>query len=408
MSNRWLSARIAWRYLRAPKSHSAVSAIAAISVTGVAVATAAIVCVLSVFNGFQSLLTEKFNILTPDLAVSPAEGKVFADADSIVRLLSEVEGVAMVMPAVVDNALAIVEGREMPVTLRGVDTSVYPLMTSVDSILLGGNKLAAMSEGEVVASVGVASQLGIHSSGAGMLLFAPRREGRVNLSNPMTSFLTDSVMVADVFQAMQSDYDDDNVICSIDVARSLFQYDREATGIEVRLAEGADLRDVAASVRSVLGKGAIVRDRYEQQEVSFRMVTIEKWVTFLLLSFILVIAFFNIISTLCMLIIEKEESAEVLSALGMSRGRIGAVFGWESMMVSLLGGLAGVVVGVILCLLQEKFGLIGLGGDPGSMMIESYPVVVKWADVLISLLPVAVIGLVTALISGVFARSRIR
>lgn len=407
MRNRGLSARIAWRYLRAPKSHSAVSAISAISVTGVAVATAAIVCVLSVFNGFQSLLTEKFDILTPDLVVSPARGKVFADSDSIARIISGVGGVEMAMPSVVDNALAIVGGREMPVTLRGVDTALYPLMTSVDSIMFGGRSLASVSPGEVVASVGVASQLGIHTPGVRMLLFAPRREGRVNLSNPVASFLTDSVDVADVFQAMQSDYDENNVICHIDVARSLFQYDREASVVEVRLAEGAGLGRVAEDVRNALGPEAVVKDRFQQQEISFRMVTIEKWVTFLLLSFILVIAFFNIISTLCMLIIEKEESMSVLSALGMSRRGIGALFGWESLMVSLLGGIAGVALGVALCLLQQKFGLIGLGGDPESMMIDAYPVVVELSDVLLSLVPVVIIGGLTSLISSFFARSRI-
>lgn len=406
MSSRALPLRIAWRYLRAPKSHSAVSAISIISVVGVAVATAAIICVLSVFNGFRAILTDKLDILAPDVSVTPAQGKTFNDGDSLAGVIASLPGVEMAVPAVVDNALAIVDAREMPVTLRGVDMERYPKITSIDSIVTGGHTLAQLDKKDVITSVGVARQLGFYNGDVPMLIFAPRREGRVNLANPVSSFLTDSVNVADIFQAMQNEYDEKTVICDINTARELFQYDTEATVVEVRTAPDADFRKVADDIRAHLGPSVIVKDRLQQQEINFRMVEIEKWVSFLLLIFILIIASFNIISTLCMLVLEKQQSMATLSALGMSRRGIGTVFWWENMYVTLIGGLSGILAGLILCLMQQYFGIIRLGGDPASLVIQAYPVKVIWSDIVIALLPVVAIGLAAAFTASAFARSR--
>ncbi|MEZ3531497.1 MAG: ABC transporter permease [Muribaculaceae bacterium] len=402
-----LPARIAWRYLRAPKSHSAVSAISIVSVVGVAVATAAIICVLSVFNGFRGLLNDKLDTLAPDVLITPAKGKTFANADSIADIVADMPSVEEVMPAVVDNALAISESREMPVTLRGVDPEAYARITSVDSIIFEGAKMKDLTPADAVVSVGTGQQLAIYATGGTLLLFAPRREGRVNLANPMSSFLTDSVSVAGIFQAMQSDYDNNTVICDITTARNLFQYTTEATQLEVKATPGTDLPALASDIELSLGPNALAKDRARQQQTNFRMVEIEKWVTFLLLIFILLIASFNIISTLCMLIIEKQHSMATLSALGMSRKSIGATFWWESMYVSMSGGIAGIITGLALCLIQEHFGLIKLGGDPEAMIITAYPVAVEWSDVLIALAPVTIIGLAAASIASAFARSRI-
>ena len=218
----------------------------------------------------------------------------------------------------------------------------------------------------------------------------------MNLANPMSSFLTDSVSVAGIFQAMQSDYDNNTVICDITTARNLFQYTTEATQLEVKATPGTDLPALASDIELSLGPNALAKDRARQQQTNFRMVEIEKWVTFLLLIFILLIASFNIISTLCMLIIEKQHSMATLSALGMSRKSIGATFWWESMYVSMSGGIAGIITGLALCLIQEHFGLIKLGGDPEAMIITAYPVAVEWSDVLIALAPVTIIGLAAA------------
>lgn len=402
-----LPARIAWRYLRAPKSHSAVSAISIISVVGVAIATAAIVCVLSVFNGFRGLLSDTLDLLAPDVLVTPATGKTFADADSLLNIINKIDGVGTAMPTVTDNALAIYNAKEMPITLRGVVPEIYSEITEIDSLFVNGEGIADYSPDDAAVSVGVAQQLGTGAGSEGLFLFAPRREGRVNLSNPMASFLTDSVSVRGIFQSLQSEYDENTVICDISTARELFQYTTEATAIEINTDPDADISGVASEINKALGEKAVVKDRFQQQETHFRMVNIEKWMTFLLLIFILMIASFNIISTLCMLIIEKQSSMATMSALGMSRRQIGKTFWWESIYVSLAGGVGGIIIGVALCLIQEKFGLIKLGGDPDILVVHAYPVIVEWSDLLVALIPVAVIGIITAWISAVFARSRV-
>lgn len=402
-----LPARIAWRYLRAPKSHSAVSAISIISVVGVAIATAAIVCVLSVFNGFRGLLSDTLDLLAPDVLVTPATGKTFADADSLLNIINKIDGVGTAMPTVTDNALAIYNAKEMPITLRGVVPEIYSEITEIDSLFVNGEGIAGYSPDDAAVSVGVAQQLGTGAGSEGLFLFAPRREGRVNLSNPMASFLTDSVSVRGIFQSLQSEYDENTVICDISTARELFQYTTEATAIEINTDPDSDISGVASEIHKALGEKAVVKDRFQQQETHFRMVNIEKWMTFLLLIFILMIASFNIISTLCMLIIEKQSSMATMSALGMNRRQIGKTLWWESIYVSLAGGIGGIIIGVALCLIQEKFGLIKLGGDPDILVVHAYPVIVEWSDLLVALIPVAVIGIITAWISAAFARSRV-
>lgn len=402
-----LPARIAWRYLRAPKSHSAVSAISIISVVGVAIATAAIVCVLSVFNGFRGLLSDTLDLLAPDVLVTPATGKTFADADSLLNIINKIDGVGTAMPTVTDNALAIYNAKEMPITLRGVVPEIYSEITEIDSLFVNGEGIAGYSPDDAAVSVGVAQQLGTGAGSEGLFLFAPRREGRVNLSNPMASFLTDSVSVRGIFQSLQSEYDENTVICDISTARELFQYTTEATAIEINTDPDADISGVASEINKALGEKVVVKDRFQQQETHFRMVNIEKWMTFLLLIFILMIASFNIISTLCMLIIEKQSSMATMSALGMNRRQIGKTFWWESIYVSLAGGIGGIIIGVALCLIQEKFGLIKLGGDPDILVVHAYPVIMEWSDLLVALIPVAAIGIITAWISAAFARSRV-
>lgn len=408
MSLDTLPTHIAWRYLWAPKSHSAVSAIAITSVVGVAVATAAIVCVLSVFNGFRGLLNHSLDTLSPDVMVTPSSGKTFSEPDLIIGRINKIDGVETAMPSVSDNALAFSNGREMPVTIHGVEPKTFARITAVDSIIIDGTPPSRFATRDAAIAIGIARQLAATSaSGEHLFIFAPKREGRVNLANPMTSFVTDSVQVAAIFQTMQSEYDENTIICDIGIARDLFQYTTQATAVEVMAKPGMSPQKLADKIRLQLGDIAIVKDRIQQQEMNFRMVSIEKWVTFLLTVFILMIASFNIISTLCMLILEKQQSMATLSSLGMRRKSIGRIFWWESIYVSLLGGFSGIAAGLLLCLVQQHLGLIKLSGDPESMLVTTYPVAVAWTDILIAIAPVIIIGLFTACISSAFAKSRI-
>lgn len=404
------------------------SAIAAISIAGVAIATAAVVCVLSVFNGFRSVLEVKFDTMAADIVVSPAKGKVISSPDSMQTLLGEMKEIEAVMPVVTDKALAIFNGRELPVTIKGVDPDMMGEVTGIRQTIQPGGRLPApyyeeMPEfeyyedyeaymantprPEALPSIGAAVRLGNLLEGDDFLLFAPRREGRYNPANPLASFVTDSVKATGVFETKQREYDEDMVIVPIGLARHLFQYDGEASTLEIKLRQGADLKAVKEKVSGMLGNGVRVRDRAELQEINFRMINIEKWVSFLLLVFILMIAGFNIISTMTMLVLEKRRQMSVMNALGMRKGRIGSVFGNESVMVSLIGGIIGILLGVALCWLQQEYGLIRLAGDPSKLLMTVYPVKLIWSDVALAFVPCVVLGFVSALIASSFARSRI-
>lgn len=403
-----LALKIAWRYLTSPKSHGTVSAISIISVVGVAVATAAIVIVLSVFNGFRLHLNSRLDTLTADVSISPSRGKTIVNADSLAMTLENLPGVSIAMPSISDNALVIANSREMPIMLRGIYPEQFSIITSIDTLLLDGNPIANYNPSQSSLSVGVAQRLGIYSIDEEIVIFAPRRIGRINTANPATSFLSDSLQVSSVFRSLQDEFDDNTIFCDISTARNLFQYDTEATSLEIKASDGYDISRLTTELSEFLGEDFIVKDRFRQQEVNFRMVSVEKWLTFLLLAFILLIASFNIIATLCMLIVEKQNSLTTLSDIGMSRRQIGAVFWWESILVTLSGAVSGIVIGVILSLLQEKFSLIKLAGDPETLIITAYPVAVEWVDLAITCIPIAIIGIITAFISRSFAISLVR
>ncbi|MDE5871560.1 MAG: ABC transporter permease [Muribaculaceae bacterium] len=399
---------IALRYLFGKKSHSAVNAIAFVSVAGVAVATAAVVCVLSVFNGFQSVLTERLDTLSPDIMVSPGRGKTIANGDSLAAEIRKIKGVEVATPTLTDNALGFYNGRETPVTLKGVIPEEYSKVTAIDSLMLtGGSTLQeAETTNPALLSIGLAYKLSMFDYSEPLMVFAPKRTGRFNPANPAAAFVMDSLYVADVFQSMQDTYDENCVFTDIYLVRDLLLYDREATAIEIKAVPGSDVGRILDDISATIGADYIVKDRLMLQEVNFRMVQIEKWMTFLLLFFILVIASFNIVSTLSMLVLEKQDSMRSMAAIGMNRRQIAGVFRWESVLVSLFGAVIGLALGAALCLLQENFGLITIanGGIEGTAI--AYPVKLETTDMLITILPISVITAVCALVAGAFAKSR--
>lgn len=414
-----LSAAIAWRYLISKKSYAAVGTISTVSVCAMAVATAAIICVLSVFNGFRQIIGEKLDSLAPDIMVSPAAGKVFDNADALAARISSIKGVSTATPTLSDKALVICNGKETPVTLKGVRPDAYSQVTAIKTLIpeeYGSymspqvNPASSSPEDEespveAILSVGIASRLQAYP-GQGAILFAPRREGRVNLANPAASFLTDSITVRGVYRSDQSQYDEDGMIIPLEAARKLFMYDTQASAIEAKLTPETSPEATRDQIAKAIGSGYVVKDRLQQQEMNFRMISIEKWVSFLLLSFILLIAGFNIISSLSMLVIEKEEAISTFKALGMSRRRIGRIFAWESIYVSLAGGIAGILLGVSLCLVQQHFGLIRIAGDADMSIIQAYPVALNTFDILATALISMGLAAVSAFITAAFARSK--
>lgn len=401
-----LALRIALRYLFARKSHSAVNVISIISTAGIAVASMAIICVLSVFNGFSDLAAERQSAVDPDLLVTPVSGKVFDGADSLVEELTRIPGVKMVAPVLSERALAISAGTQMPVKVKGVPAP-YSGVSSISTLVIDGIMVDDTSgmpddgRNYALLSVGTAISTGARPSMEQPLyLTVPRRVGRINPAFPLGAFLTDTLFVSGVFQTNEPEYDEDLVIVPLHVARKLFGYTTQASALEIALDPKAGQKQVIAAIEEALGPGFIVADRLRQQETAFRMIEIEKWITFLMLLFVLVMASFNILSTMSMLIIEKEANLKVMKAMGASLSLIRRIFHLEGLLIALIGGLAGIVTGTALCLAQQKWGFISLGGDHSKMSVIAYPCRLEVSDILVTVLVVLVIGIISGFIAS--------
>jgi ABC-type lipoprotein release transport system permease subunit len=404
-----LPLRIAWRYLVSKKGHQAVNIISIVAVCGVVVATAALICVLSVFNGFRGLIMGKLAMLDPQVAITATLGKTINDADSVIDVVTAMPGVERAVPVVEDQALAMYAQYQMPVRLKGVPDD-YNTINDVDSVIVDGVwKLRDQVSRFAVAGAGPAVRLCVRPEFLGMVrLYAPQRQGCVNIANPMGAFRQDSLFVAGIFQLQQNSYDADLIYVPLDMARQLFDYETEATQVEVKLATGANEQQVMRSIANALGSGYQVKNRLMQQSEAYRLVNIEKWMAFLLLAFILVIATFNVISTLSLLIIEKDDSIATLRALGANDRQISRIFVLQGWLITLAGAVTGVIIGLILCFCQQQFGWLRLSGDPANMIISAYPVEVQWMDVLVTLALVAAVGLLTSLITALIMRRRLK
>lgn len=377
-----LSWRIACRYLLSRKSHNAVNVISIVSVAGVAVATAAIVIVMSVFNGFTLLAAKHLSEMDPDVKIVPVRGKTIANGDSVAAALLNIEGVAAAQPVIEERALATAGSKQMPVIFKGVGAD-YGLVSHIDSLMIDGQRLAypygiAGMQPSVGVALGLDARPGVSAS---VDLYAPRRHGRINPANPQASFRKAEFMVTGVFQVNQPEYDSEYVIIPIEEARRLLGYAHESTAVEVS-AQGDPSR-AARIIAESLGPELKALSRSQQEEVSFRMIAIEKWVTFLMLAFILVIASFNIVSTLSLLVIEKRENMATLRSLGATSSMIRGIFMRQGWLITMAGGLAGIALGTTLSLAQQWGKFIKLNGDPSQLTIDSYPVSVRPMDLLL-------------------------
>lgn len=404
-----LAIKIAMRYLRSKKAHNAVNIISIISTCGVVVTTAALICVLSVFNGFKGLIMGRLAMLDPEIAISATQGKAMADADSVIAVAQSVKGVRQAVPVVEDNALAIFADYQMPVRLRGVPDG-YDRINGIDSVMVDG-EFKLRDEVSRYGVIGVGPALKLHAR-PGLLrmvqLYAPQRQGSVNMANPMDAFRNDSVFVSGVFQMQQNGYDADLIYVPIDLARELFDYTSEATRIELSLDSTASEAAVMQQLEQCLGPAYMVQNRLMQQATAYRLVNVEKWVTFLLLAFIMIIATFNVISTLSLLIIEKDESIRTFRSLGATNKLITQIFVAEGWLIALVGAVSGVALGLALCLCQQQFGWLKMQGDESLMVVRAYPVQVEWTDVAVAFALVAAIGLLTSLVTSLTMRRRLR
>ena len=388
---------IAKRYLFSKKSHNAINVISGVSVCGVALATLALVCTLSVFNGFQDLVTTMFTAFDPELKITAVSGKVFDAQDDRIQSLKQMPEVEVFSESLEDNVMVQYKDCQAMAVIKGVEDN-FRQLTAIDSILYGRGEMVLHDEVVAYAIPGI-ELVSILGTGVRFLdpleIYAPKRGSKINVASPASSFNSDYLHSSGlVFAVNQQKYDASYILTSLKFARDLFQYDTEVSSIELKLKEGANINKVQGRIASMLGKDFLVLNRYEQQADTYRIMEVEKLISYLFLTFILLIACFNVIGSLSMLIIDKRADVVTLRNLGANDETIKQIFLLEGCLISFLGALIGVVLGVALCLVQQEFGLISLGsGDSaGAFVVDAYPVNVQLTDVLLVLLTVLVIS----------------
>lgn len=386
---------VARRYLFSKKSTHVINIISIISMIGVAVATMALVIVLSVFNGFHDLVASLFTNFDPQLKVMPVEGKTVAADDPVLTKIKLLPQVDVATEAVEDHALAIYQDRQAMVTVKGVDDNFADL-THINDILYGDGSFSLHAANLEYGILGVrlAQTLGVGAQWDGfMRIYAPQKEGQLDMSNPEGGFVVDSLNSPGVlFSVKQSKYDKDYIITSIAFARRLFGQQGMVSSLEIRLKPGSDLDAVKKEMKNLAGTRFRVLDRYEQQEDTFRIMAIEKMIAYIFLTFILVVACFNIIGSLSMLIIDKKDDVYTLRNLGADNRQIARIFLFEGRMISAVGAVVGIGLGLLLCLLQQQYGLVKLGDSAGSFIIDAYPVSVHYTDVALIFVTVIAVG----------------
>lgn len=388
---------IARRYLFSKKSHNAINIISMVSVCGVVVATIALVCALSVYNGFNDLVSTLFSSFDPELKITPRTGKVFDPQDSQIEKVKKLPSIDVWCEVLEDNALVRYDNRQVVAVVKGVDKS-FEQLASIDSVLVDGNFILQDDVVDyAIPGIGMASALGVNAGYLSpMEFYAPKRDEKVNLSNPATSFQVSYAYAGAVFCINQQVYDENYILVPISLTRELFKYETEVSSIEIKLHPSSNFSSDKDEIASILGKDFIVQDRFEQQEASYKMMQIEKWMTFLILSFILAIALFNVVGSLSMLMIEKQEDVKTLRNMGASDSLISRIFLFEGWLIAGFGALIGILIGIILCLIQQEFGLLKLGQTTGAFIVDAYPVRVALSDVITVFITVVTIGFIAA------------
>jgi lipoprotein-releasing system permease protein len=376
-----LSLYIAKRYLFAKKSRNAINIISAVSVAGVAVGTMALIIILSVFNGLETMVNAIFNTFDPDIKITAAEGKTFIADTSRLKLLANVEGVSCYSLTIEENALLKYGDRQFIATIKGVDDN-YAMVTNIDSSMWEGDFILRNDKGRsyAIPGIGVAQYLGIRINFITPLnIIVIRNTGSTNI-NSENALKEKFIFPSGIFE-VEKEYDSKYVYIPIEFARELTEIEDGVSSVEIKFTDQADPRIAQKNIVKIFGKGFVVQNRYEQQEIFYKVMRSERLAIFFILTLILVIASFNIIGSLTMLIIEKERDIKILKSLGADNDLIRKIFIFEGWLISIIGAVAGIILGFAICWLQQTFGLVKLQSE--SLIMDSYPVVMKVKDFII-------------------------
>lgn len=386
---------IARRYLFSKKKHNAINVISGISVCGVALATLALVCTLSVFNGFQDMVASFFTAFDPQLKITVREGKVFDGQDERIRAVCALPEIDVFTETLEENAMVQYKDRQAMVVLKGVEDN-FEELTSIDSILYGAGEFLLHDS---IVNYGIMGVELVATLGTGLQfvdplqVYLPKRNAKVNMANPSASFNQDYLYSPGVvFVVNQQEYDGKYILTSLDFLRQLLNYTTEVSAMELKLKSDANVSSVQAKIEKILGDAFVVQNRYQQQADVFRIMEIEKLISYLFLTFILMIACFNVIGSLSMLILDKKEDVVTLRSLGADDKLISRIFLFEGRLISLLGAVTGIVLGLTLCFIQQRFGVISLGGGGGTFVVDAYPVSVHAWDIVLVFVTVLAVG----------------
>jgi lipoprotein-releasing system permease protein len=397
VNSRYFSFFVARRYLFARKRHLTTGVISVISICGVTLATAALIVTLSVFNGFRDMVASFFTAFDPELKVMPAKGKTVEADDSLLLRLQTLDCIDVYTEVLEDQALIVGNERQWVVIIKGVSDN-FVQQTDLKSLLYGDGEFCLHADVLEYGILGIrlAAALGLGTEYEGGLpIYAPRPGERVNMGNPMQSFNSDELYSPGVvFDTKQAQYDAQYILTSLAFARRLFGMQGRVSAVELKLCPGVGVASAKATIRKLLGERFQVLDRYEQQRDTFQIMQVEKLIAYLFLSFIILVASFNIISSLSMLMIEKREHVTTLRALGADDHQVRQIFLFEGWLISGIGAVVGIAVGLLLCWLQMRFGFVSLGPSEGSFVVDAYPVSIQGGDILLTFFTVLVVGLI--------------
>ena len=391
-----LSLYIAKRYLFSKKSHQVINIISWVAIAGIALATAAMVCTLSVFNGFQGVVAEQFTAFDPDIKVTAVQGKSFLTDNPNIEAAAKTEGIAVVSFSVEDKALVEYGGKQVMVTLKGVDNN-FKQLTDIERVLHGNGEFILQDSLNSYAVLGgkIVNELncGLFFT-TPLEIYAPNRGGKINLTMPARNFKKGMLLSSGLaFIVNQPEYDGGYILTSNEFARKMFRRKpNEATSLEIKLTTGADVSEVKRSIETILGSDYIIKDRYEQQDDIYKVMQIEKLISYIFLTFILLVACFNIVGSLSMLIIEKRENMETLRSMGADNSTVANIFIYEGIIISAIGAVSGIIAGIALCLAQQRFGFISMG-NAESFVVNSYPVEIQAKDILTTFVTVLIVGI---------------
>ena len=389
--------KIAWRYLFAKKQYNAIHIISGISAAAIGVVTAAMVCVLSIMNGFGVIVEQMFSQFDPDIRIEAVNGKSFNDSGSKFESLRQLDGIELISQRIEETALLQFEGKQMPVRLYGVD-STFATLTHIEEIITGGHyEVHDGAFDRAVLGQGLAWHIGIGAQFINPLyLYVPKRTEKVNMLRPDQAFNEEVCFIAGTFAVQQAKYDDEVMLVDMDLTRRLLEYEEtEVSSLLIKVQSTSHIKHVEKEVQHLLGDKYKVLNRYEQQADFFRILRVEKLLTTLLLVFILLIASFNIIGSLSMLIIDKQSDIQTLSHLGASSSLIRRIFLFEGWLISTIGAMIGLVIGLAICLIQEHVGILKLGSGT-EYIISAYPVAVQAADIFLVAVVVLCLGFLAA------------